>query len=150
MKKVFPKIIMGIILICVVIAICLLVYQKNKQDLSLLNYKNLVSVTAQSDALTVAKSDDIKSYIIGGSQLSQFLDTAKWNEQIGFVRNVQRDTDQNSKSSVQIKIGGIYLKLFDTDTANIYDETTGKDRYYKMSDGDYEKILALLRVESAN
>ena len=149
MKKALPKILV-VILICVVAAACFLVYHRNRQDIPSLNYKNLVSVTAQFDTLVVFKSEDEKSYIIDGTQLSQFLDTAEWSEQIGFIRNVQRDTDRNSKSSIHLEIDGIYLKLFDTDTANIYDEATGKDRYYKMSDGDYEKILALLRVESAN
>ena len=150
MKKTLPKTIVIVVLICVVVAVCFLVYQRNRQDIPSLNYKNLVSIAAQFDTLMVSKSEDEKSYIIDGTQLSQFLDTAEWSEQIGFIRNIQRDTDRNSKSSIQLEIDGIYLKLFDTDTANIYDETIGKDRYYQMSDGDYEKIFALLRMESAN
>ena len=150
MKKALPKIIVVVVLICVVVAACFLVYHRNRQDLPSLNYKNLVSVAAQSDTLMVSKSEDEKSYIIDGSHLAQFLDTTNWTEQIGIMRNVQRDTEQNSKSSIQIKLDGIYLKLFDTDTANIYDEATGKDRYYKMSDGDYEKVLDLLSMASAN
>ena len=149
MKKALP-IILVVVLICVVVAACFLVYHRNRQDLPSLNYKNLVSVAAQSDTLMVSKSEDGTSYIIDGSQLAQFLDTTNWTEQFGIIRNVQRDTEQNSKSSIQIKLDGIYLKLFDTDTANIYDETTGKDRYYKMSDGDYEKVLSLLSMASAN
>ena len=149
MKKALPKILV-VVLICVVVAACFLVHHRNRQDLPSLNYKNLVSVAAQSDTLMVSKSEDGTSYIIDGSQLAQFLDTTNWTEQIGIIRNVQRDTEQNSKSSIQIKLDGIYLKLFDTDTANIYDEANGKDRYYKMSDGDYEKILTLLSIVSAN
>lgn len=149
MKKALPKILI-IVLICVVVATCFLVYHRNRQDIPSLNYKNLVSVAAQSGTLMVTKSEDETSCIIDGSQLAQFLDTTNWTEQIGIIRNVQRDTEQNSKSSIQIKLDGVYLKLFDTDTANIYDETTGKDRYYKMSDGDYEKVLALLSMAFAN
>ena len=118
--------------------------QKNQQDLSFLNYENLVSVVAQSDTLPVSKSEEDSDYTIGGTQLAQFLDTAKWTAQTGFTRKVQRDTEENSKSSIQINIDGIYLKIFDTDTANIYDESIGKDRYYRMSGGDYEKILDMV------
>ena len=65
--------------------------------------------------------------------------------QTGLSRKVQRKTEQNSKVSIQIKLDGVYLKIFDTDTANIYDETTGKDEYYQMSAGDYEKILDIVK-----
>ena len=147
MKKALPKILLGVVLICVV-AVFFLTNPGNKQDLSFLNYKNLVSVAAQSDTLPASKSEDESSYTIDGSQLAQFLDTANWTAQTGFIRNVQRNTDQNSRSSIQIKLDSIYLKIFDTDTANIYDETIGKDRYYKMSDGDYEKILAMLSLDT--
>ena len=148
MKKTLPKIILGVVLICIVVAVYFLMNPDDKQDLTFLNYENLVSVAAQSDTLSASQSEDDGSYIIDGPQLAQFLDKANWTAQIGIVRNVQRDTEQNSKSSIQIKLDGIYLKIFDTDTANIYDETAGKDRYYKMSDGDYEKILAMLSPDT--
>lgn len=128
--------------------VCVLVLvscdQKKQQDLSFLNYENLVSVASQSDTLSVSKSEEENDYIIGGTQLAQFLDTANWTAQTGFTRKVQRDTEENSKSSIQINFVGVYLKIFDTDTANIYDESIGKDRYYRMSDGDYEKILDMV------
>ena len=147
MKKALP-IMLLVVLACVVVAVYFLTNPENKQDLSFLNYKNLVSVAAQSDTLPASKSEVESSYIINGPQLAQFLDVANWTAQTGFTRNVQRDTDQNSKSSIQIKLDGIYLKIFDTDTANIYDETTGKDRYYQMSDGDYEKLLSMLSLHA--
>ena len=116
------------------------------QQEQLLNYKNLVSVAEQSETLSVVMSEDASNnYIINGLQLAQFLDEANWTAQIGIIRNVQHDTEQNSKASIQIKLDGVYLKIFDTDTANIYDETTGKDEYYQMSDGDYEKILDIVK-----
>ena len=116
------------------------------QQEQLLNYKNLVSVAEQSETLSVVTSEDASNnYIINGLQLAQFLDEANWTAQIGIIRNVQHDTEQNSKASIQIKLDGVYLKIFDTDTANIYDETTGKDEYYQMSDGDYEKILDIVK-----
>jgi len=149
MRKALPKIILGVVLACVVIALYFLTNPKNKQDLSFLNYKNLASVAAQSDTLPASKSDVESSYTIDGPQLAQFLDTANWTAQTGITRNVQRDTEQNAKSSIQIKLDGIYLKLFDTDTANIYDETSGKDRYYRMSDGDYEEILTIISPDTA-
>jgi len=146
-KKALPKIVLGIVLVCVA-AVCFLMNPENKQDLSFLNYKNLVSVAAQSDTLPAYNSEVECSYIIDGSQLAQFLDTADWTAQTGCARSVQRDTEQNSKSSIQIKLDGIYLKIFDIDTANIYDEATGKDRYYQMSDGDYEKVFVLLSQDT--
>ena len=116
------------------------------QQEQLLNYKNLVSVAEQSETLSVVTSEDASNnYIINGLQLAQFLDEANWTAQIGIIRNVQHNTEQNSKASIQIKLDGVYLKIFDTDTANIYDETTGKDEYYQMSDGDYEKILDIVK-----
>ena len=150
MKKVLPSIILCVALIFVV-AVWFAINPKNKHILPFLNYENLASIAAQSDTLPVIKSsEEEKSYTINGLQLAQFLNTANWTAQNGFIRNVQRNTEQNSKSSIQIKLDGIYLKLFDTDTANIYDEANGKDRYYKMSDGDYEKVLTLLSIVSAN
>lgn len=117
---------------------------QNKQDSSLLNYKNLVSIAAQSDNISVLKSEDENKYIIVGAQLAQFLDDADWTAQTGITRNVQKETERNSRSSVQIKIDDIYLKIFDTETANIYDENAGKDRYYRMGDGDYETLLDMI------
>lgn len=146
MKKMLPKILIGVVLICVVVVVCFLMNPKDKQDLSFLNYENLVPVAAQSDTLPVSRSEI--SYIIDGAQLAQFLDTANWTAQTGFTRKVQRDTEQNSKDSIQIKLDGVYLKIFDTDTANIYDETAGKDRYYQLGNGDYEKLLAMLSPDT--
>ena len=122
--------------------------EKN-QDLSFLNYENFVSIAAQSKTLSVVKSgDESNNYIIDGLQLAQFLDDANWTAQTGLGRKVQRNTEKNSEASIQITFGGVYLKVFDTDTANIYDETNGKDRYYQMSDGDYEKLLAMLNLDA--
>lgn len=122
---------------------------QKKQDLSFLNYENLVSIAAQSETLSVVKSEDeSNNYIIDGLQLAQFLDDANWTEQTGLSRKVQRNTEKNSKASIQITFDGVYLKVFDTDTANIYDEANGKDRYYQMSDGDYEKLLAMLNLDA--
>jgi len=118
--------------------------EQNQQDLSFLNYENLVSVTAGYDMLSVFKSDEENiEYTIKGEQLAKFLDTAEWKAQNKFIPKVRHDTEHNSKAFVQIIIDNIYLKIFDTDTANIYDETIGKEIYYRMSDGDYEKLLAL-------
>lgn len=136
------------VIACIVLAVCLLTNPETKQDLSFLNYENLVSVAAQSDTHPASKSDDQSRYIIDGPQLAKLLDTSKWIAQTGITRRIQRDTDQNSKSSIQITLDGTYLKVFDTDTANIYDPTTGKDRYYRMADGDYEKLLAMLSLDS--
>ena len=130
----------------VLVLVCVLGLVGCGQQEQLLNYKNLVSVAEQSETLFVVKSEDASNnYIINGLQLAQFLDEAYWTAQIGIIRNVQHDTEQNSKASIQIKLDGVYLKIFDTDTANIYDETTGKDEYYQMSDGDYEKILDIVK-----
>ena len=118
--------------------------QNKQQDLSLLNYENLVSIAAQSETLSVSKSDIEDSYSIEGLQLAQFLDVANWTAQTGYSRKVQRNTEQNSNASIQITFDGVYLKIFDTDTAIIYDETLGKERYYQMSDGDYNMILEMI------
>jgi len=136
------------VIACIVLAVCLLTNPETKQDLSFLNYENLVSVAAQSDTHPAAKSDDQSRYIIDGPQLAQFLDKASWTAQTGITRSVQRNTDKNSRSSIHITLNGTYLKVFDTDTANIYDPTTGKDRYYRMTDGDYEKLLAMLSLDN--
>lgn len=138
------------VIACIVLAVCLLTNPETKQDLSFLNYENLVSVAAQSDTHPASKSDDQSRYIIDGPQLAKLLDTSKWIAQTGITRNIQRDTDKNSKSSIQITLNGTYLKVFDTDTANIYDPITGKDRYYRMADGDYEKLLAMLSLDRTN
>jgi len=118
--------------------------RREQQEISVLNYENLVSTAARSDMLSVFKSDDENEYIINGLQLAQFLDTADWTAQTGFTRDVQRETERNSISSVQIKIDDVYLKIFDTDTANIYDENLGKDLYYRMGDRDYEVVLDMV------
>lgn len=119
--------------------------EQNQQDLSFLNYENLAAVTEEYDTLSVFKSDEEKTeYTIKGEQLAKFLDTADWKAQNKFIPKVRHNTEHNSKASVQIIIDNIYLKMFDTDTANIYDETIGKEIYYQMSDGDYEKLLGLL------
>ena len=144
MKKVLPSIILCVALIFVV-AVLFAINPKNKNNLPFLNYENLASIAAQSDTLPAIKSsEEEKSYTINGLQLAQFLNTANWTAQNGFIRNVQRNTEQNSKSSIQIEIDGTYLIIFDTDTANVYDTNTGKERYYRMSDGDYEMILDMV------
>ena len=134
-------------LIALVLAfVCVLGLVGCGQQEQFLNYKNLVAVAEQSETLSVVKSEDeSNNYIIDGLQLAQFLDDANWTAQTGLSRKVQRKTEQNSKVSIQIKLDGVYLKIFDTDTANIYDETTGKDEYYQMSAGDYEKILDIVK-----
>ena len=134
-------------LIALVLAlVCVLGLVGCGQQEHFLNYKNLVAVAEQSETLSVVKSEDeSNNYIIDGLQLAQFLDDANWTAQTGLSRKVQRKTEQNSKVSIQIKLDGVYLKIFDTDTANIYDETTGKDEYYQMSDGDYEKFLDIVK-----
>jgi len=143
MKKL---IVLVLALICV---LSLVGCGQKKQDLSFLNYENLVSIAAQSETLSVVKSEDeSNNYIIDGLQLAQFLDDANWTAQTGLSRKVQRNTEKNSKASIQITFDGVYLKVFDTDTANIYDEANGKDRYYQMSDGDYEKLLAMLNLDA--
>lgn len=147
-KKPAVWVVIVAVIACIILAVCLLTNPEAKQDLSFLNYENLVSVAAQSDTHPAAKSDDQSRYIIDGPQLAQFLDKASWTAQTGITRSVQRNTDKNSKSSIQITLNGTYLKVFDTNTANIYDPTTGKDRYYRMTDGDYEKLLAMLSLDN--
>ena len=143
MKK---MIVLVLALVCV---LSLVGCGQKKQDLSFLNYENLVSIAAQSETLSVVKSEDeSNNYIIDGLQLAQFIDDANWTAQTGLSRKVQRNTEKNSKASIQITFDGVYLKVFDTDTANIYDEANGKDRYYQMSDGDYEKLLAMLNLDA--
>jgi len=146
-KKPTVWVVLTAVVACIVLAVSLMTNPETKQDLSFLNYENLVSVAAQSETHAVSKSDDLRRYAIDGPQLAKFLDIANWTAQTGFNRSIQRDTEKNSTASIQILLNGIYLKVFDTDTANIYDETTGKDRYYRMSDGDYDKILAMLSIE---
>ena len=133
-------------LIALVLAlICVLSLAGCGQQDQLLNYKNLISVAEQLETLSVVKSgDETNNYIIDGLQLAQFLDDANWTAQTELSRKVQRETEQNSKVSIQIELDGVYLIIFDTDTANIYDESTGKDKYYQMSDGDYKKILDIV------
>ena len=143
MKKTLPGILLGVAMICIVAAYMFL-DPENSQDLSFLNYENLVAAAAQTDGPTAHRSGDAVTYSIDGARLAQFLDTADWKPQTGLTRKVQRDTEENSTESIQIALNGVYLKLFDTDTANIYDETTGKDRFYRMSAGDYAEVLALL------
>lgn len=63
---------------------------------------------------------------------------------IGIIAAYMFLNPENSTESIQIALNGVYLKVFGTDTANIYDETTGKDRFYRMNTGDYVKVLALL------
>ena len=124
-------------------------YSKWRWQETHINYKNLVYVAEQSETLSVVKSgDESNNYIIDRLQLAQFLDDANWTAQTGLSRKVQRNTEKNSKASFQITFDGVYLKVFDTDTANIYYEASGKDRYYQMSDGDYEKILAMLNSDA--
>ena len=147
-KKPKVWIVLMAVIVCVVLAVCLLTNPETKQDLSFLNYENLVSIAAETDTHPASKSEDQGRYIIGGSQLAKFLDLADWTAQTGISRNVQRDTDKNSKASIQITLDGVCLKVFDTDTANIYDGNTGKDRYYRMCDGDYEKLLAMLSLDN--
>jgi len=147
-KKPAVWVVIVAVIACIILAVCLLTNPEAKQDLSFLNYENLVSVAAQSDTHPAAKSDDQSRYIIDGPQLAQFLDKASWTAQTGITRSVQRNTDKNSRSSIHITLNGTYLKVFDTDTANIYDPTTGKDRYYRMTDGDYEKLLAMLSLDN--
>lgn len=119
--------------------------EQNQQNLSFLNYENLVPVAAENDTISVFKSDEEDAaYIIIGKQLAKFLDMAEWKEQNKFIPKVRHNTEHNSKVLIQIIIYNIYLKIFDSDTANIYDETIGKEIYYQMSDGDYEKPLGLL------
>ena len=135
------------------IALILLIYifslagctEQNQQDLSFLNYENLVTVTAEYDTLSVFKSDEEKiEYTIKGEQLAKFLDTADWKAQNKFIPKVRHNTEHNSKASVQIIIDNIYLKIFDTDTANIYDEAVGKEVYYQMNGGDYERFIDMI------
>ena len=147
-KKPTRGIVLTAVIACVVLAGCLLTNPETKQDLSFLNYENLVSVAAQFDTHFASKSDDQNRYTIDGPQLAKFLDLADWTAQTGITRSVQRDTEQNSRASIQITLDGTYLKVFDTDTANIYDGTTGKDRYYRMGEGDYEKILTMLSLDN--
>ena len=135
------------------IALILLIYifslagctGQNQQDLSFLNYENLVTVAAEYDTLSVFKSDEEKiEYTIKGEQLAKFLDTADWKAQNKFIPKVRHNTEHNSKASVQIIIDNIYLKIFDTDTANIYDEAVGKEVYYQMNGGDYERFIDMI------
>lgn len=145
MKKALPKIILCVALTCVVVAVLFLINPEDKHHLTFLNYENLASITAQFDTLPAIKSSEEEiEYTINGLQLAQFLTTANWTAQNRFIRNVQRNTEQNSKSSIQIEINGMYLIIFDTDTANVYDTNTGKERYYRMSDGDYKIILDMV------
>lgn len=147
MKKAFAYVILGVVLVCVVAAMCFWISSRNKQDLPYLNYKNLAPIAAQSDTLPASRSEIDGSYVIDGARLAQFLDEANWTAQIGFIQNVQQDTEQNFKFSIQIKLDNIYLIVFDTDTARIYDETAGKDIFYRMSNGDYEELLAMLNPD---
>jgi len=144
MKRAIPMILLAVALICTMLTVYFFAGAADKQDLSFLNYENLAAVAAQTDTLTAHRSGDAVTYGIDGVRLARFLDTAEWQAQTGFGRKIQRDTEENSTASLQIQLKGVYLKLFDTDTANIYDETTGKDRFYRMSAGDYAKVLALL------
>lgn len=138
-----------IALISIVICVLSLIGcdQIKQKDNSSLNYKSLVPVANQSETISIVKSDTEGSYTISGTQLAQFLDETNWTAQKGITRKVQRDTELNSKVCIQINLEGIYLKMFDTDTALIYDEAIGKDKYYQMNDGDYEKVLNLITTD---
>jgi beta-lactamase regulating signal transducer with metallopeptidase domain len=136
---------------CVVLAVCFLTNPKEGQDLSFLNYENLVTLAAQADTLPVHVSiqSDAVDDTVDGNNLAAFLDNASWMPQRGILRTIQRETDQNSTASIQIQFNDtVWMTIFDTDTAYIY--SNGRGRYYRTQDGDYEKALALIDSSSSS
>lgn len=147
-KKPAFWIIVVAVVTCIVVAVCFLTDPKDdEQDLSFLNYENLVTLAAQSDTLPTHlsnKSGGTYEYSIKGSELAQFLDAAQWTRQSGMLRSVQRDAEK-SKESIQIDIDdGLYLRVFDSDTAYVYDGTADDGKYYRMQNDDYNAILTLV------
>lgn len=144
-KKPAFWIIIAAVAACVVLAVCFLTNPKEEQDLSFLNYENLVTLAAQSDTLPVHVSNqsDAADDAVDGHNLAIFLDNASWTPQRGILRSVQRETDKNSTASIQIHFNeNVWMTIFDTDTVYIY--SNGQGRYYRAQDGDYKKVLALV------
>lgn len=67
------------LLSCVIVAICFLTNPK-EQDLSSLNYENLVSVAAQSETLEIQHHLDGMEDKVVGRDIGEFLDNADWKE----------------------------------------------------------------------
>lgn len=135
------------ILACVIVAICFMTNPVDEQDLSFLNYDNLVSVAAQSDTLPahVSTISDAWNASVDGGELSVFLDNVTWVQDRGIFRTVQRDTEKNSTASIQITFNdNAILRIFDTDTVYIYSKNLGKFKYYRAELGDYSKLLQML------
>lgn len=128
------------LLSCLVVAVFFLTNPLADEKQPLLNYKNLVSLAKQSNTLPVSLSGAAgdSDGVISGEALAAFLDEAAWTEQ-RWGRSVQRDANKSTASIEVLMNGTVWLRLFNTDTARIY--TDGKERYYRMPEGDYAEAF---------
>ena len=140
-------IIIAAIIVCIGVAVCFLTNPKNDgQDLSFLNYDNIIPVVAEKPTITTvycppAKSSDSDNGIshgyVYGNELAKFLDLCKWEEK------AYKEDSSLYPSSIEFQIGEDFrIVLYGkSNTATVFSH--GEIRVYKTKRGDYDKAVDL-------
>ena len=129
---------------CVVVAVCFMTKAKSEEpDLSFLNYKNVMSTTAEIPDVFSISHDETSSEIMyaDGSELAQYLGKAAWKKSKAPRESLP------SANSVEFQIAGDYRITVYKNPQRAKVEFQGDVRYYKTAVGDYEAAKALLHKE---
>lgn len=152
-KKPALWITLAAVIVCVIVAVCLLTDPKNDEpDLSFLNVKNLLSLIADTESVQAvyyppadsAGNGEIRLGTVNGSALAKYLDLVSWQKWSAPEEGL------SSPGSIEFRIDGstritIYQKPRWAKVTWLTDE-----RYYKTHGGDYDAAVKLFTAENAS
>ncbi len=102
-KKPTFLVIIIVFISCIIMAVCFLTNPVEEQDLSFLNYNNLLSTAMDEEQLPVHVSTQSSEndYAIDGNALATYLGTVRWSSRQGIFQTIAKDTRCGFRKSVQ-------------------------------------------------
>ncbi|MDO5406013.1 MAG: M56 family metallopeptidase [Eubacteriales bacterium] len=126
---------------CVIVAVCFLTSPK-EQDLSFLNYENLVSVAAQSETLEIQHHLDGIENQVPGKDIGVFLDNAKWKEK-------KYSSPLELAPDITIYFDEVAeLRFYESEPELAMILADGRWRYYRMKNTSYNDIEECIKRSS--
>ena len=138
-----------VVLVSFIILICTCIVLlsnpiRSDQDLSMLNIKNLASISHQKNQLLVSRAPERnEGFNVSARAIAEFLDIVRWTEK-------KMDSPLELSATIQIEWNEDQeLRFYESEPLLAMVRMNNQSRYYTIGRNDYEKILSIIETESS-
>jgi hypothetical protein len=117
---------------------------RSEQDLSMLNIKNLASISHQKNELLVSRAPERnEGFNVSARAIAEFLDSVRWTEK-------KMDSPLELSAAIQIEWNEDQeLRFYESEPLLAMVRMNEQWRYYTIGRNDYETILSIIETESS-